>query len=173
MLKIKLSVLAALIILPCVWGIRINEVMYNPLGDDNNQEFVEIIGTPTLLGFSIGDLSSNDSLELVNFISGNFSLIVEEGFNYSGINCSIYSAGATIGNNLNNEADTLFLFYNDELVDFAGYESSLANNNGYSLELVDNAWKESCELGGSPGRDNCARASLENESLGNESLNNK
>src|SRR4030043_1298666 len=170
MLKIKLSVLAALIILPCVWGIRINEVMYNPPGDDNNQEFVEIIGTPTLSGFSIGDLSSNDSLELVNFISGNFSLIVEEGFNHSGINCSVYSAGTTIGNNLNNEADAIFLFYNGELVDFAGYDSSLANNNGYSLELVNNFWKESCKLGGSPGRENCAGATL-NESLENESIN--
>lgn len=145
-----------------VLGVNVNEVMYNPSGSDNNQEFVEILGTANLSDYTIGDLASNDSLELVKFIPGNLSLIVEEDFNHTNITCSVYSVGATIGNNLNNGEDAVFLYFEDELVDFMGYDGSLANNNGYSLELINGSWQESCELGGSPGRNNCIKI---NESI--------
>ncbi|MBU1199425.1 MAG: lamin tail domain-containing protein [Nanoarchaeota archaeon] len=163
----------ALLLLIClsaqlVWGININEIMYNPSGSDNNKEFVEIFGTDNLTGYTIGDLASNDTLELIKFFQGNFSLIVEEGFNHTNINCSIYNAGATIGNNLNNGEDTVFLYYNNILIDMIGYDGSLANNNDYSLELINGTWQESCELGGSPGKENCL---IINENINNESIN--
>jgi hypothetical protein len=151
-------------------AVHINEIMYNPVGDDNNKEFVEVIGTDNLLGYVIGDIATNDSLALLKFMPGNFSLIVEEGFNYSETNCSIYSAGPTIGNNLNNDADTVFLYYNQELVDSISYNASLANNNGYSLELINGSWKESCETGGSPGRENCLITNITNN-ITNETIN--
>lgn len=141
--------------LQLVSAVHINEIMYNPVGDDNNKEFVEILGTDNLTDYTIGDLASNDSLELVKFVTGNLSLIVEESFNHSNINCTIYSVGATIGNNLNNVGDTIFLYNNSILVDFTGYDGSLANSNDYSLALVNGSWQESCESGGSPGLENC------------------
>jgi len=147
--------LIGILILPYTLGVNINEIMYNPPGSDNNQEFVEVFGTDNLSDYTIGDLASNDSLELVKFVLGNFSLIVEEGFNYTGINCSIYSVGATIGNNLNNDADMVFLYFNNTLIETVSYDNSMANNNGYSLELINGSWQESCEIGGSPGQKNC------------------
>ena len=171
MAKISLLLAACLLAMHLVWGISINEIMYNPAGDDNNQEFLEIIGTDNLSGYTIGDLESNDSLIMMQFIPGNFSLIVEEGFNYSAINCSVYSSGATIGNNLNNEADTIFLYFEGAIMDSANYTSALANNNGRSLELMGEEWEESCSLGGSPGMENCVQG-LTNQSA-NQSLENQ
>ncbi|MBN2459644.1 hypothetical protein JXB28_05140 [Candidatus Woesearchaeota archaeon] len=159
MAKIIISSLSALvmalIILPCVSRAYINEIRYNIPGNDNNKEYVEIKGTSNLSGYIIGDSEANDSLALLQFIPGNFSLIVEEGFNYSGISCSIYSAGPTIGNNLGNKADAIYLYYEGALVDSVDYTGELANDNGHSLELLEGQWIESCDLGGSPGKENC------------------
>jgi hypothetical protein len=63
------------------------------------------------------------------------------------------------------------------------YNASLANNNDYSLELINGSWKESCEIGGSPGRENCLITNITNNitnetinetsnQTGNESINN-
>jgi len=147
--------LLLLLFIPTVRSIMINEVMYNPFGEDDNREFVEIYGTDNLSNFTLGDLYVNDSLEIMKFVPGNLSLVVESGFNYSGINCSVYSAGATIGNNLRNSGDSVFLYRNSKLVDRLSYNASLANNNNHSLELVNGSWNESCEEEGSPGRENC------------------
>ena len=89
--------------------IYISEIMYNPDGDDNNKEYVEIYSDKELDNYSIEDLSSLDYLEKINNFTSNFSLIVEEGFNFSGVNAKIYSVGATIGNNLNNDVDSIVL----------------------------------------------------------------
>ncbi len=103
--------------------VYLTEVMYNPIGSDNNKEFVEVYGTNNLTGFIIGDTNQNDSLICLQFNNScNVSLIVEEGFNYSSLSCSIYSAGATIGNGLSNSGDTVYLY-------------SLINN---TIVLVDN-----------------------------------
>ena len=55
-----------------------------------------------LTGFIIGDSSSNDTLVALQIKECDFALIVERDFNYSNLSCSIYSAGAAIGNNLGN-----------------------------------------------------------------------
>lgn len=136
-------------------SLQINEIMYNPEGSDDNREFVEIKGTNNLSGIFVGDLVGNDSLELVFWVDSNFSLIVEEGFNYSGLNCSIYSAGSSIGNNLNNNGDAVFIYNSSGFVlDFVHYDGILANGNGKSLELYNNYWVESLLDGGSPCREN-------------------
>ena len=59
----------------------------------------------------------------------NFALIVEEGFDYSDVNCSVYSAGATIGNNLNND--------NDSILIQDGYNNTLANISYNVLDHPD------------------------------------
>ncbi|MBN1792195.1 hypothetical protein JW826_00715 [Candidatus Woesearchaeota archaeon] len=141
---------------PVSGAVLISEIMYNPMGNDNNLEFIEVLGTDDLTSYVFGDSSSNDSLETLKFVPGNFSLIVEEGFDHSGINASVFSAGATIGNNLNNDADEVFLYLGSVVAASAGYDGGLANGNGYSLELVNGEWLESCVVGGSPGSENCA-----------------
>jgi len=166
------NIILCIIMVPCASGVRINEVMYNPIGDDNNREFVEIFGTDNLSGYIIGDSSSNDSLVLLSYAPGDYSLIVEEGFNHSGLNCSIYSAGSTIGNNLNNDIDAVFLYNNGTAIDSMNYDGSLANSNDHSMELIiglsNESWQESCSIGGSPCLPNCL--STINETI-NETIN--
>ncbi|MBW2974502.1 lamin tail domain-containing protein [Candidatus Woesearchaeota archaeon] len=115
----------------------INEIMYNPEGSDNNKEFIEVFSDEgiNLSDYIIEDGSSHDSLELLFYYNSSYSLIVEEGFNYTGINASVYSAGATIGNNLNNEWDLVIIKDNNgSIVDAVSYSSSWgADGNGRSL----------------------------------------
>jgi len=136
--------------------LRINEVMYNPEGDDNNKEFVEIYHTSplNLTGWVIGDSASNDTLTLLQYTNSSYSLIVEAGFNYSSIHSSIYSAGATIGNNLGNDGDSIYLYNSSILIDTASYNGTYAAGNGDTLEFCYENWQESSIIWGSPGSEN-------------------
>lgn len=135
-------------------AININEIMYNPEGEDNNREFIEIYGTNNLTDFAISDLKQNDTLKLLKYSpDSEYSLIVEDEFDYTDLACSIYSAGLTIGNNLNNE-DTIYLYKNDTLMELIQYNDSLANNNGFSLEIENKNIYESLTNGGTPCQKN-------------------
>lgn len=144
--------LIILILIPSIYAIEISEIMYNPEGNDNLKEYIEIQGTNNLSNYIIGDLEQNDSLTLIKFIeNSNFSLIVEENSIYNNLNCSIYSAGKTIGNALNNE-DTIYLF-NNELIDTLSYKTELAKNNNKSLEIINHEFYEGyspCEANMNP-----------------------
>ncbi len=133
--------------------------MYDPQGNDNNREFVEIYTTTflNLSGYIVGDAVSNDTLLAVSHSPGSFSLIVEEGFNATGINASIYSVGPTIGNNLNNDKDTVnFYFPNGTLIDTMNYNSSMGgSSNNRSLERnASGSFTESLIVNGTPGQRN-------------------
>ncbi|MFC1732740.1 lamin tail domain-containing protein [candidate division KSB1 bacterium] len=153
-------------------ALRINEIMYNPDGNDNNQEFIEVYleQETNLTGWVIGDSESDDTLELLQYNStSNHVLITEEGFDFSGIRATIYSAGASIGNNLGNSADSIYLYDNNGvLMDSVSYYGSIANGNGNSMEFSDGEWIESCEIGGSPGKENC----FNNDGTGNINTTN-
>lgn len=132
--------------------VRINEIMYDASGNDNNQEFVEIYSDEgNLENWVIGDTASNDSLVLLQSGSSNYHLIVEEGFDYSGLGCSIYSVGATIGNGLDNDGDVIYLYdVNGSMKDSKSYDDSRADGDGKTWEWTGNSWEESLILGGSP-----------------------
>src|SRR3989338_8839793 len=135
MKKIILYLIVSLLITQ-VNAIQITEIMYNPQGNDNNKEFIEIEGTNNLSVYTIGDLEQNDTLNLLYYYeNSNYSLIVEKAFKHTRINASIYSAGATIGNNLDNTQDTLLLFKENQTIVEVNYTNEFANDNGYSLEF--------------------------------------
>ncbi len=141
---------------------RINEIMYDPLGKDNNLEFIELYSDttlPDLTNYSISDLKSSDKLTLLHYEDSNYALIVEEGFIWQGISASIYSVGATIGNGLNNDKDSITIKDPDNnTLDSVSYTSSLgANNNGKSLELINSKFLESLVDNGTPGKENTAK----------------
>lgn len=126
----------------------INEVMYNSEGNDDTKEYIELyLSEPlNLTYFIIKDASSEDILELVSFVPSSYALIVEEGFNDSSVNLStvsLYSAGATIGNQLGNTGDTItFTFPNGIVVDTVSYNNSWGGNgDGSSLQRLDGAWQ--------------------------------
>jgi len=133
----------------------ITEVMYNPEGNDNNKEFIELFSDNmiNLTGYSIEDSASKDILTLLSYYNSSYALIVEEGFNYTGINASIYSAGATIGNNLNNDQDIIIIKdSNNTILDVLHYYSEWgAYGDGKSLCKIENVWQE-CLI--TPGQNN-------------------
>lgn len=155
-MKIVFYLFLLIQIFPFVNSLEINEIMYDPEGNDNNLEFVELIhkANLNLTNRMIHDSSSNDTLTLMKWVNySNYSLIVEEGFNYSHYNCTIYSAGSSIGNGLNNNQDT-FCINNNSSKLCTNYTNRYANNNGFSLEKVNDIWVESNKKGGSPCLEN-------------------
>ncbi|MBN1646334.1 hypothetical protein JW868_04820 [Candidatus Woesearchaeota archaeon] len=137
--------------------VEFTEIMYNPEGNDNNQEFVELFilnETFNITELIFGDMNLNDSLEILQSADSNYYLIVEEGYNYSGLNCTILTTGATIGDNLDNSGDTIFIYNNHETLDLMHYDASMANGNGHSLEKQNQTWAESLNAGGSPCLEN-------------------
>jgi len=150
--------------------IIISEVMYNLVGSDSPNEFVELFNSAStsvnISNWTIADkLSTDDFIEGNHIIPGNsFALIVEgdfDGILYSGLipeNITIIPVdGTAIGNNLGNTADSLFLINEiGDTVDFMGWNGGITE--GFSLEKVnlefpniEGNWRESLNLLGTPG----------------------
>lgn len=133
----------------------ITEIMYNPAGDDNNKEYVELYSEEelNLTGWIFEDSQSNDVLVPLQVRDSPYLLIVEESFNLTDINSSVYSAGASLGNNLNNAEDTVLLRTPDSvIVDSVSYKSSDGGNgDGFAL-CVNNRILSSCPM--TPGESN-------------------
>lgn len=143
--------LLLLLWLPFVSALDISEVMYNPVGDDAANEFVEIFGADNLSNYTFGDLAVNQTLTLISFVPGNFSLLVPSGFSVVGLNASVYTTGAKLGNGLGNSGDTLFLYENGSVVTSVSYTSAFGNGDGLSVEFLDGQPHSSTLVGGTPG----------------------
>ena len=156
-MKFKIAIIILLLfvlISQTLHGAQINEVMYNPPGADNNKEFIEIYldNNESLENWTISDSASNDTLTLLSYIDSSYALIVENDYDYENSEASYYSIGSTIGNNLNNGYDEIYLFnIEKELVDSMSYDGTIANDNGFTLEFFNESWHESKVVGGTPG----------------------
>ena len=143
-----------LMIMPVAEGLLINEIMYDPEGDDDNKEYVEVIHETnfSLGNFTVKDFSSSDRLLLVKRTESNFSLIVEEGFNYSLINASVYTAVSSIGNGLNNNQDSVIIIDNvGNILDNITYNNTLGGINGRALCRSNHSF---IDCNGTPGTNN-------------------
>ena len=108
----------------------ITEVMYNPFGSDNNKEYIELLtNNISLENYTFHDFSSVDNLKLLKQSNSSYVLIVEEGFNHTNINATIYTTGATIGNNLNNNHDLVLFMDGKKIVDALTYTNTIGGNN--------------------------------------------
>lgn len=153
-MKFLLAIVTFLIIIQQTSAfLEITEINYNPEGSDNNQEYIELHTDLNLSGLTIKDQSSEDSLIQLKHYPSNYSLIVEEGFDYTNINATIYSVGATIGNNLNNDEDLIIILNGTEVLDAIHYyEEWGANNNQKSLCKIDKFWQECNPTPGGPNK---------------------
>ncbi len=177
MKKLLFMTFALLFFTETALALEMTEVFPNPSGDDNNKEFIEIYNPEgiNLSAYSIGDDASNDTLVAFFFGTGAYALIVEEGFAWQGLNttASVYSAGATIGNNLGNTQDSVFLYApSGILVDSLHYSDII---EGYSFEKNEETWEMSTLVNGSPGFASFSQAqdnktTETNNTLHNESL---
>jgi len=132
--------------------------MYNPLGADQNKEFIEIYHSPwqNLTNYTISDGNTNESLIPIHInTSSNFSLIIESDSVLSLPNCSIYITDTTIGSGGLNNNETISLYHNST-IDSVKINSSIANNNGYSMEYYKKEFHESQIINGTPGKINSA-----------------
>ncbi len=155
--SMKLLIVLFLLLLPVASAIEINEIMYNPVGDDSGNEWVEIYnpGHIDLSNWTIGDLSANKTLAAVRITDSDFLLVVENNRSFGNSNASIYYAGSLIGNGLGNSGDSVFLYdKNKTLIDSVAYNSTFANGNNKTLEKFNSSWQESIADGGTPGFEN-------------------
>ncbi|MDO8556159.1 MAG: lamin tail domain-containing protein [Nanoarchaeota archaeon] len=118
-------------IIPSVTAGLINEILYDPEGTDQGQEYIEVIHEEnySLENFTLFDSTSNDTIKLIKKIANNYSLIVTNDFNHTTINASIYTVGTTIGNGLNNDKDTIMIKgLNNTIIDNITYNNSNVEN---------------------------------------------
>ena len=124
-----------LILIPFVLGFAITEIHYDPAGSDTGLEYIEVQHDPgdNLENFTFEDAASSDALHAITFVNSSISLLVEQGFNTT-VNVSVYTAGATLGNGLNNDQDVVRIKNQaGEIVAEVNYSSSLGGSNGKSL----------------------------------------
>ncbi|HLC72264.1 MAG TPA: lamin tail domain-containing protein [Candidatus Nanoarchaeia archaeon] len=134
-----------LLFVPFLCGFQITEIMYDPEGNDNNREYIELFLNDTNVSdVFFEDLVSSDVLELVQDFSTSYVLVTEEGFNLTDLNVTVYTTGATLGNGLNNEQDLLLFRTNASILDAVFYISNRdgARNNGKSLCIEDHLLQE-------------------------------
>jgi len=129
-------------------NITISEVMVNLEGNDSPNEFVEIYNcsdsTINLAGWKISDLMSEDNIigEELQIPPSCYAVVFEgdyDGVLYHNLIAEdayiLFVDGLTIGNNLNNTADSLFLISNlEDTVSSMGWNTGI--QEGYSLEKV-------------------------------------
>jgi len=141
------------------------EIMYDPEGSDNDQEWLEIFNFSTSTIEINSDWRFNDgSNHLLNLYQGNNQIATSSFFiitadaenflnNYPDFDQTIFESSL----NLNNTSDILQLLNNDTLINEITYISDWgANGNNKTLEKIDiynpqSNWQESYILHGTPG----------------------
>ena len=142
-----------------------SEILFNPQGDDNNKEFIELIAgegeSASLENCTIRDSASSDTLTLLRSGSADnqYILIVEDSSIHldspSATDSTIYTAGSAIGNGLGNTYETLTIMCGSEALLFTSYNTSdiagyADGPDGLSILMDDGAWTTGTE-GGTPG----------------------
>ncbi len=150
--------------------IIINEIHYNPAGDDAPYEFVELYNTTTsslsLTGITFED-DDGHSVDLtgVTIDANGFVVIAQTDTTYTYLTCPVVAAGGYFG--LSNGGNHLFVKNGTTTIDSVFYDDASPwptepDGHGPSLELkdpsLDNSlaenWQASYVNGGTPGATN-------------------
>ena len=153
----------------------INEIMYDPVDNENYNEWLEIYndedGEVDLSDFSICDVSllsgyvdregntNNDEGMILQ--PGKYAMITDGGsgtevydnYNVHEDSLALHVDAGSICGRLNNVGDTIVIKNsNDEEIDSVTYSAGV--EEGYSLELISGDFVESEDEGGTPGDEN-------------------
>ena len=129
------------ILLPAVSAVKINEIMYNPLGEDSKFEFIELEGSRSL---------SNYSIEGINFIFpenssiNGYLIIAKEGFEERYRIAPSY----TFSGSLKNSGESLRIIFNNTTIDEVNYTD--ITDEGFSLEFNGTEFVSSLVENGTP-----------------------
>lgn len=159
---IVFSTIIALSILPSpVAALQWSEALFNPMGDDNGKEFVELVdddGNASLEGCAIRDSASGDALILLHLgVPGNRVIMVLENESIlhaeqAVMDAAVYVVGSAIGNGLGNSADSLTISCAGTALLYMAYNASSidGNSEGRSIVYAEGAWRAGT-VGGTPG----------------------
>ena len=147
--------------------------MYNPTQSDSYNEYIEIknVGTEPILIENLEICNEQLYSGFINHIDGeiyqdntteiqpNQLAIITDGksgtevynnFNIDETSISLHPDAATICTGLNNDHDIIIIKNDNEIFDAIHYYSNWgADNNGYSLCLLDEKWQECTQTPGS------------------------
>lgn len=182
-MKVWLILFFLLIFASSVSAVNINEIMYNPEQNDNYNEWIEIFnggGDINLENFTLCgktlfsgyiDIEENvhqDSGFLLE--AGGYAIITDGGtgtevydnFNVSENALALHVDSASLCNGLSNTGKTITIGINESILDEVSYSNDAGE--GYSLELINGSFVESCIPGGTPGSGNsCVSVPEENQ----------
>ncbi len=161
---IPAGITAILLLSISVSAMVINEIMYNPEGNDNNREWVEIYSAEStnLSGWRFREAGINHGLTLSrgSWLLAGYAVIADDAetflLNYPSFNGTLFDS---IWGSLHNSGELLAIVNSSlVIIDEVNYSSSWGgDNNGNSLErLANGSWTESITNGGTPGMINSA-----------------
>jgi len=144
--------------------IIINELMYNPPGSDEDNEWVEIYNNDTfdcdITDWSFFESGTNHRLTLqqgsIIIPASAYAILANNAtsflINHPGFNRTVIKSSFS----LSNDGEYIALKdYSSNVVDEITYNSSWGGNgNNKTLERVGNDWCESLVIGGTPGFEN-------------------
>ncbi|MEK7149419.1 MAG: lamin tail domain-containing protein [Patescibacteria group bacterium] len=142
---------------PQFFDVAINEIMYNPDGNDDGREWIEIFNksssTVDLTEWKFFESDTNHGLTLKNGsknLEPNFYAIISNDSDKFSLEFPEFSGTIFISSfSLNNSSGTIALKNGDLKINEVNYTSSTgAYDNGKSLQLFDDVWEESSSTPG-------------------------
>ena len=138
-----------LLFVPSAAALDWSEIMFDPAGNDNGKEFIELTGKDSLEGCLVRDSASSDKLVL-NRSGNDIVLIVESGYLIETYDATIYTAGSAIGNGLGNTQETISIECQEFNLTTSYNVSDIEIEAGASI-IFENVWKGGT-VNGTPGK---------------------